>query len=158
MTGLVRLIWALHSSSKTMLIFGTTSTFRFLQKKEDIYTYIRLMLLKSNKILKIVAILLFSLELLAPAVFATSHPSSESKSENTNFESLPHSFDTFSNLIFEEVSEEREGKNHALTGICFIEIFSTLHKFKSSNFTRLIPHQRFDTQPPLFTLNRVLLI
>jgi len=115
------------------------------------------MLLKSNKILKLVAILLFLFELLAPAVFATTQ-SSEVKSESANFTSLSHSFDLFSGLIFEEASEEREGKDHTLTGICFVEIFSSLQKFKPANTAWLTPHQRFDVQPSLFTLHRVLLI
>jgi hypothetical protein len=116
------------------------------------------MLLKSNKILKLVAILLFLFELLAPAVFATTQPSSEVKSEGINFTSFSHSFDLFSGLIFEEASEEREGKDHTLTGICFVEIFSILQKFKPVNTSWLTPHQRFDIQPSLFTLHRVLLI
>ncbi len=116
------------------------------------------MLLMSNKVLKLVAILLFSFELLAPAAFASVQQSLELKSERINFRPLTHTLDLFSGLIFEEVSEEREGKNHALTGICFIEIFSVLHKFKPTDTAWLTPHQRFDTQPSLLTLHRVLLI
>lgn len=116
------------------------------------------MLLKSNKILKLIAMLLFSFELLAPAFFVTTHPSSELKAENTNFTSRFQSFDLFSGLIFEEASEERGGKVHTLTRIGFIEIFSILHKFKPTYTAWIIPHQRFDTQPSLFTLHSVLLI
>jgi len=116
------------------------------------------MLLQRNKVLKLVAILLFSFELLAPAILVTTQQTPTLRSESTNFTSLSHSFDLFSGLIFEEANEEREGKDHNLTGICFIEIFSILHKFKSTDTAWVIPHHRFDTRPSLLTLHRVLLI
>lgn len=116
------------------------------------------MLLKRNKVLKLVAILLFSFELLAPAIFASSHQPSTVRLESINFASRSHSIDLFSGLIFEEANEEREGKDHSLTGICFIEIFSVLHQFKSTDTAWFAPRQRFDTRPSLLTLHRVLLI
>lgn len=116
------------------------------------------MLLKRNKVLKLVAILLFSFELLAPAVFVSAQQPTTVRLESTNFASLSHSFDLFSGLIFEEASEEREGKDHSLTSICFIEIFSILHQFESADTAWLVPRQRFDTWSSLLTLHRVLLI
>lgn len=116
------------------------------------------MLLKRNKVLKLVAILLFSFELLAPAILVSAQQPSTVRLESINFVSRSHSFDLFSGLIFEEASEEREGKDHRLTGICFIEIFSILHKFKPTVSAWLVPRQRFDTRHSLLTLHRILLI
>ncbi len=118
------------------------------------------MQLTYHKVLKLAAILLFSFELLAPAVFASAELPTDLTSEQTNFASLSPSFDLFSHLIFEETSseEEREGKAHAFVSISYIEVFNVLQKFKPTNTRCLLPTERFTTRPSLYTLHRVLLI
>jgi len=112
-----------------------------------------------NKILRLFAILLFSFEMLAPAVLMAT-PENYPKSQHA--ESLNESkrpIDFLTHLIFEEVNnEEREGKNDGLIGLSYIELFSELLKFEPIQVTGSLPKEHFDTHPPLFTLHRVLLI
>lgn len=116
--------------------------------------------LKHSKILKLAAILIFSFELLAPALFAFTELEGDLKAGQAKFNTNPHSFTVLSNLVFEEVSneEEREGKDDTLISFSFIEIFNVLQKFKPDNITWLLPVNRSERQPSLFTLYRVLLI
>ncbi len=114
--------------------------------------------LRYNKILKFFAILLFSFEMLAPAVLLAT-PEATNSANSKNLNELNRSVDFLSHLIFEEVSsEEREGKNECLISVCFIELFSELQKFQPVQITWSLPKEHFDTQPPLFTLHGVLLI
>lgn len=132
----------------------------FLQKIKTFVRSFRSMDLKHSKILKLAAILIFSFELLAPTIFACTELNSDLKAGQTKFNANPHSVTVFSNLLFEEVSneEEREGRDHTLISFSFIEIFNVLQKFKSDNITLLLPVNRTERQPSLFTLYRVLLI
>jgi hypothetical protein len=118
--------------------------------------------LRYNKILKLFAILLFSFELLAPAALIAApkeaFDSHETKSTN-NFSKSAQSLDLLSHLIFEEVNNEvREGKDDCLISVCFVEVFSELQKFEPVHITWVLPKERFDIQPSLYTLHRVLLI
>jgi len=118
------------------------------------------MLLRYNKILRVFAILLFSCELLAPAVLLGA-PESNLSSENTisNISEQNQPLDLIAHLIFEEVNnEEREGKDDYLISVCFIEVFNELQKFESEPITRSLPKDQFNTQPSLYTLHSVLLI
>ncbi len=118
------------------------------------------MLLRYNKILRILAIIIFSFELLAPAVLL-GVPESETTSQNTNNQITEQNkpIDLIAHLIFEEVNnEEREGKDDSLISVCFIEVFNELQKFEPIQVTWSLPRDRFDIQPSLYTLHRVLLI
>lgn len=118
------------------------------------------MLLRYNKIFRFFAILFFSFELLVPAILLGS-PENNLNAENTKSHITEQNqpVDLLTHLIFEEVnSEEREGKNDYLLSVCFIEIFNALQKFQPAQITWSLPIDRFDTQPSLFTLHRVLLI
>ncbi len=112
-----------------------------------------------NKILRLLAILLFSFEMLAPAVLmATPENYPESQyAKSLNESERP--IDFLAHLIFEEVNNaEREGKNDDLIGLNYIELFSELLKFEPIQVAGYLPKEHFDTHPPLFTLHRVLLI
>jgi hypothetical protein len=111
-----------------------------------------------NKILRLFAILLFSFEMLAPAVLvATPENPKTQHSESVNESQRP--IDFLTHLLFEEVNnEEREGKNDGLVGLSCTELFSELQKFEPIQVTGSLPKEHFDTHPPLFTLHRVLLI
>lgn len=118
------------------------------------------MLLRYTKMLRVFAILLFSFELLAPAVLLGA-PESNLTSENTlsQISEQNQSLDLIAHLLFEEVNnEEREGKDDFLISVCFIEVFNELQKFEPIQVTWSLPKDRFDTQPSLYTLHRVLLI
>jgi hypothetical protein len=118
------------------------------------------MLLRYNKILRVLSILLFSLELLAPALLLGA-PENNLHSANTtsHITNQNQAIDLISHLIFEETnSEEREGKDDCFLSVCFIEVFSDLQKFQPVYITRSLPKDQFDIQPSLFTLHRVLLI
>lgn len=118
------------------------------------------MLLRYNKILRIFAILLFSFELLAPAVLLGA-PEGNLTSANTisHYSDQNQPIDLIAHLIFEEVNnEEREGKDDYLISVCFVEVFNELQKFEPIHVTWSLAKDRFDTQPSLYTLHRVLLI
>jgi len=118
------------------------------------------MLLRYNKILRVLAIFLFSFQLLAPALILGS-PESVLAAKNIKIQISEQNqpADLITHLIFEEAnSEEREGKDDYLISVCFIEVFNELQKFQPVHITWSLPKDRFDTQPSLFTLHRVLLI
>ncbi|MEQ1584692.1 MAG: hypothetical protein ABL895_02345 [Cyclobacteriaceae bacterium] len=118
--------------------------------------------LRYNKILKLFAILLFSFELLAPAALIAAPTESFNSQESQSISNLSESaqsFDLLSHLIFEEVyNEVREGKDDCLISVCFVEVFSELQKFEPVLITWVLPKDRFDIQPSLYTLHGVLLI
>jgi hypothetical protein len=113
-----------------------------------------------HRIFRIIAVLVFSFELLAPALFAPSEHACEAMNNQRHLVESGGSLDLLSHLIFEEVNNEesREGKEHGFTQLWFTEVFSVLQKFEPANVTWPLPKERFNTQPSLFTLHRVLLI
>jgi hypothetical protein len=117
------------------------------------------MLLRYNKILRVFAILLFSFEMLAPALWLGDHQSNIDQKSTTFLSNSNQSIDLITHLICEEVNnEEREGKDHYLIDVCFVEVFNELQKFEPVKITWSLPKDRFDIQPSLYTLHRVLLI
>lgn len=113
-----------------------------------------------NKILKFLAILLFSFELLAPACLPD-HELGETRqpSDQASLNALSPSFDYLSHLIFEEASsEEREGKDDVFTDLFVMDVFNVLVKFEPAEVTWQLPKEQFDTQPALYRLHRILLI
>lgn len=118
--------------------------------------------LRYNKILKLFAIFLFSFELLAPAALIaapTDAFDSQKAQSISNLSESAQSFDLLSHLVFEEVNNEvREGKDDCFISVCFIEVFSQLQKFEPVVITWVLPKERFDIQPSLFTLHGVLII
>jgi len=120
----------------------------------------RFMLLKYHKVLRIFAILLFCIEILT---LVSSLGAGENHNETgkgfVNIASNHQPLDFLNHLICEEASsEERESKYDCFISVCFVEVFNELEKFQPVQITWLLPKERFDTQPSLFTLNRVLLI
>lgn len=122
----------------------------------------RIMPLRYNKVLKLFAILIFSFELLAPVALIASQKGASADATSKSSHSIretTQSVDFLSHLIFEEVgSEEREGKNDCLIGVCFVEVFNELIKFEPVQITWSLPKDQFDTQPSLFKLHRALII
>jgi len=118
------------------------------------------MLLRYNKMLRIFALVLFSFELLAPATLLDAPEINSSAERGIISIAIHHqSLDFISHLLCEEASsEEREDKNDCLISVCFVEVFNELQKFQPVQIRWLLPKDRFDTQPSLFTLHRVLLI
>ena len=120
----------------------------------------RFMLLKYHKVLRIFAILLFCIEILTlVSSLGTSENHNVTGKGFVNIASNHQTLDLLNHLICEEVSsEERENKYDCFISVCFVEVFNELEKFQPVQITWLLPKERFDTQPSLFTLNRVLLI
>lgn len=118
-----------------------------------------LMLLRLNKILRIFAILLFSFEMLAPALWLGDHENSITQKSTIYISDQHQPSDLLTHLICEEANnEEREGKDDYLLSVCFVEVFNELQKFQSVQITWSLPKDRFDIQPSLYTLHRVLII
>lgn len=112
-----------------------------------------------NKILKFLAILLFSFELLAPACLPQESGETHSPRNQASLNDLSHSFDYISHLLFEEASsEEREGKDDVFTDLFVMDVFNALVKFESAEVTWQLPKEQFDSQPALYRLHRILLI
>jgi hypothetical protein len=117
------------------------------------------MLLRYNKILRIFAILLFSFEMLVPALWLGDHESRITQKSTTYFSDQHQSIDLITHLLCEEASsEEREGKDDYLIDVCFVEVFNELQKFQPVQITWSIRKDQFDIRPSLYTLHRVLLI
>ena len=119
--------------------------------------------LRHNKILKLVAILLFSFELLLPSIFGTVLDTDFALAQHglSVSTSKPRTgFSTF--LLFEEKGEEeREGKESFALG--FLNFFSCSTYNASSQNTSielsLVDIKRlFNTHLPLFKLHQVFLI
>lgn len=109
--------------------------------------------------LRIFAILLFSFEMLAPALWLGDHVSCITQKSTTCLSDQNQPIDLITHIICEEASnEEREGKDDYLIDVCFIEVFNELQKFQPVQITWSPPKDRFDIQPSLYTLHRVLLI
>lgn len=109
--------------------------------------------------LRIFAILLFSFELLAPALWLGDHEKNISQKSTTSYSDQHQPIDLITHIICEEASsEEREGKDDYLIDVCFVEVFNELQKFQPVQITWSLPKDRFDIQPSLYTLHRVLLI
>lgn len=123
------------------------------------------MKLRKNKALKFFAILLFSFEMIAPALISGSGEADASRdSRETMLTNGGHLTNFISSLLFEENSgeeEERESKDHKAQ-FCYID-FTLVQPFNlASTETRqtswVEPHETTATQPPLFTLFHTYLI
>jgi hypothetical protein len=122
------------------------------------------MQLRKSKILKILAIILFSFELLAPSVFAFT-PENDfdlCKGGRSTLSQAHLSSGLSAFLLFEELGEEEiEDKSDIPLDLTF---FYTSHLFdsrilKNGLSPSLAKTQRIaDTHPPLFVLYRVFLI
>jgi len=118
------------------------------------------MLLRSSKVLRILAILLFSFEVLAPALWhGESDKIIEAQKTTTYFCDQNQPIDLISHLIFEEVNnEEKEGKDYDLLSVSYVEVFNELEKFIPHQVVGPLPKDRFDIQPALYKLHSVLII
>ncbi|MBL7862028.1 MAG: hypothetical protein JNJ65_12760 [Cyclobacteriaceae bacterium] len=112
-----------------------------------------------NRIVKAFAILLFCAELFVPSVLtAATQPHNQVYTKNQLTETIP-TLDLLAHFLFEEnTSEEKEGKDDILTTCCCFEVFNQLQKFEIARITWSLPRERFNTQPALYQLHRVLLI
>lgn len=111
--------------------------------------------------MKLLVILLFLFELLAPACYASVfEKTTDQEASTSTLLTSAHSAGWLSLALFEESTseEEREDKGDALflvdSCLC-IELFSTLQKFEPVNVTYSRPKEHFDVHPPLFTLHCV---
>ena len=110
--------------------------------------------------LRIFAILLFRFELFAPALWLQNDNNALTSQKSTfQFSEQTQPLDLITHLLFEEANnEEREGKDDFLIDVCYIEVFNVLQKFIPLQVNWSLPKDRFDIQPSLYTLHRVLLI
>lgn len=115
--------------------------------------------LRYNRMLRILAILLFTVELFAPSLFASERPvGATTESKKVLAESV-QSIDLLAHFLFEEnTSETKEGKDDVILSACCFEVFNQLQKFEIARVTWSLPRERFDTQPALYQLHRVLII
>jgi hypothetical protein len=115
------------------------------------------MKLRTSKAFKYFAILLFSFEMIAPALIpATEQP--QAIYENESYTSATHPTNLISSLLFEENTgeeEERESKDkHTLSFIDlgFDQVVIKLGTAETRHTSWTEPHKKSASQPPLFTL------
>jgi len=126
------------------------------------------MRLRTCKALKYFAILLFSFEMIAPALISSIDDDihAPQQGQETSLSSNEHHFTNFiSALLCEENSseeEERESKDHKSTiSFCdfdFFEGFATLIVSETRQTAWAEPHETTASHPPLFTLFHTYLI
>lgn len=121
------------------------------------------MSLRSNKALKLFAILLFSFEMIAPALISS--VADQSTSQETKFSSNDRHFTTLvSSLLCEESSSEgeRESKDQKSTisfiDFDFLETYSLLVNTEQQQHSSIESHRVGISQPALFTLFHTYLI
>lgn len=108
--------------------------------------------------LKYLLILLFCLETAAP-FFAESTFRQAQVTSYISHKAEAGQADLNSILLFSEPGTEERLEHGIFESNSFIlEIFSELSKFEPIRVTWFLPQEKFNTQPPLFTLHRVLLI
>jgi hypothetical protein len=118
------------------------------------------MRLRTSKALKLFAILLFSFEMIAPALVSVScDPSARRDSRETFLVDANHLPSLISSLLMEENSgeeeEERESKDHRAstyyTDLVFVQAFELI--ISDTRQTAWVePHETTATQPKLFAL------
>lgn len=108
------------------------------------------MSLRTSKLLKYFAIVLFSFEMIAPALISTFDRDSDSQ---------------YASILFEENSgeeEERGSKDHKptlyLNDFSFVQVFIELRTTQARQTSWVDPQQRSTSQPALFTLLHTYLI
>ncbi len=118
------------------------------------------MKLRSYKFLKYFAILLFSFELIAPALITSGNAGVRLQDEDqTSLTSeTSHLANLMSSLVFEETSseEERETKDHK-TSLSFsdfgsVQLFVELTSLETRQNSWIEKVDRCTSQPPLFTM------
>ena len=119
---------------------------------------------RQRYILKLLSVLLFSIELLSPlAHHAGNLTPCYGKSETSLFASSG-SFDFFALFLLEENSNEKEGEEDenkrvfCFIDFTFVEVFNALQKFKVFHFTWSSPMDQLNSQPSLLTLHSILII
>lgn len=122
------------------------------------------MQLRSNIPLKFFALILFTLEFLAPAM-VTGFASGEVVHEKTLVVSSLNSRNPFLSVFFEELCENEEGKEFARDSNTSEEnlfLSSTDNRLLQSklaaSLSACLIYSQFDTHPPLFLVHRKLLI
>jgi hypothetical protein len=119
--------------------------------------------IRHNKILKFLAIILFSFELLAPSAFASTFTKDvEVDQPGKNILIAAPGSSLFTFLLFEEIGEEgREGRDDA--AFSFVDLYASQF-YRTPSITLGIElslantKRMFDTSTPLFKLHGVFLI
>lgn len=114
--------------------------------------------LRTNQVLKIFALLLFSLEFLAPAILVDV-TSQEGGHDNVQLIDGNHRQNILYSIFAEEITENEEGReDHKeaihFTGVNFASAFLQLlgNKPVQSNHSSILSKQ-FETHPAIFKLN-----
>lgn len=120
------------------------------------------MRLRTCKALKFFAILLFSLEIMAPAIISGNEEASQQETRLVSPEG--HLTNFISSLLYEESGseEERESKDHkstiTFTDFDFFEAFGSVVSYETTQTQCAEPIKTSASQPKLFTLHHTFLI
>jgi hypothetical protein len=117
--------------------------------------------LRNNKILKLLAILLFSFELLASTAISAMVREPDVQSEaKTNLSHTQNQNISFLLFLEERSEEEREGKDAFFVVNDLFKFFSSTHSTLAISLTQRSSSnkERFSTHPPLFKLHCTFLI
>lgn len=122
------------------------------------------MSLRTSTALKFFAILIFSFELLAPAIVHAETPADSNANRSRSSITQTAHFSVISMLLMEENSSEEEKGNRdhravlSFTDLGFIVTFLQITDAEPKTTHWVPTHERFGSQPPLFTLHRTFLI
>jgi hypothetical protein len=86
------------------------------------------------------------------------HAGHVNNTSHTEFSALNNSADYLASLLFEENNEQREGKDYDAELLLVADVFNDLTKFFYTPEISSATQIRFDSQPSLYTRNRVLRI
>jgi hypothetical protein len=122
------------------------------------------MRIRHYKVLKFIAIILFSFELLAPSMFASACKNDgevEQHGKDILTPALGLGFSTF--LLFEEIGEEEEREGRGDVAFSFADLYpSRFYGYPSNSLgvglSLTNAKRMFDTHTPLFKLHRAFLI
>ena len=126
------------------------------------------MKLRKSKSLKFFAILLFSFEMIAPALISCGNPEAGVDQNQRAFTNATHLPNFLYSLVFEENNgegegeEERESKDHkanfCFTDFGFVQAYIALTTVDTRQTSWVETHETRATKPPIFALSHAYLI
>lgn len=115
-------------------------------------------------ILKVLSLLLFTIELLSPLAHHAGNVTPSASHGEGCLLTCTHTFNFFSLFLLEEnsngkESEEDESKRvFSFIDFTYLEVFNVLEKFKTIDVNWSMPEDRCNAQPSLLTLYSIFII
>lgn len=109
--------------------------------------------------LRVLLLLIFSFELLAPSLVYGYSESLPIACRGTHIlAAKSKSVDVLSQILFEENNAEERSFINCAKPVVLFEVFNKLEKFEPVNITWVLPKERYDSSPSIFNIHQVFLI